>query len=96
MAQRRNKTDSHYQTTLSAVVQVKPRRKRPRNDNVKTRYSGMNFRAAKKLQRRTEDIDWQIRFARMKLHHWHDVDNWNWDALNALLERAKTAHKQLG
>jgi len=33
------------------------------------------FDGDKKLIKRAEDLAWQMNFAKMKLNHWHDLDN---------------------
>lgn len=96
MAQHRHPKDSRPALDLSDIVKTKPRRKASRNDNDKTATSGMTFRAAREYERKMEDLDWQIRFAKMKLHHWRDEDNWRWDPLSAMLNRAKAARQKFG
>lgn len=95
MAQRRSKHKSKPKVDLSRIVQIRPRRKSAGNDNEKTRFSGLKFKEARQLKRRIDDVEWQIRFAKMKLHHWQDVDNWAWDPLKTLLKRAKAARQHL-
>lgn len=96
MAQHRNTKGSGPALDLTTIVKTKPRRKRPGNDNDTSATSGLKFRAARDCERKIADLDWQMRFAMMKLHHWRDEDNWKWDSLNAMLERAKAARRQFG
>ena len=95
MAQRRRNKRPNPKIDLSTVVKKRPRRKLAGNDNTKTRYSGLTFTQARQLERRIKDAAWQIKFAEMKLHHWRDPDNWNWEPLFKLLNQAKETRQQL-
>jgi len=54
------------------------------------------FQGDKKLLKRADDLAWQMNFAKMKLNHWHDLDNLDWESLEALLKSAKADYKDLG
>ena len=95
MAQRTS-TSRRTITTLDWVEKPKPRKRRPTNDNKKTPTSGLRFREQKTRQKRAEDLSWQIKFALMKLRHWHDADNSEWGSLEKLLKAAKTECSNLG
>lgn len=69
-----------------------PSLKSPVNDNKQLATSGLRFREQKVLEKRAEDLSWQLRFAQMKLHHWSNVDNLNWEPLDNL---KKFAEKEL-
>ena len=43
-----------------------------------------------------DDLSWQIKFAKMKLRHWTDVDDLSWDPLDKLLTMAQLDLAKLG
>jgi len=53
------------------------------------------FNGDKKLKKRAADLAWQMNFAKMKLNHWHDIDNLDWAALEALFEDARSGFERL-
>jgi len=53
------------------------------------------FKGDKKLKKRAEDLAWQMNFAKMKLNHWHDLDNLDWAKLEGLFEEARTGFEDL-
>ena len=54
------------------------------------------FKDDKKLKKRAADLAWQMNFAKMKLNHWHDLDNLDFESLECLLDSAASAYKKLG
>ena len=58
--------------------------------------SEVRFEGDKKRKKRANDLAWQMNFAKMKLSHWHDLDNLNWESLEALLKSAKVDYQNLG
>ena len=74
----------------------KPRRKSYGNDNDRTPMSHLPFRVQKLVQRRAADLDWQIKFAQMKLTHWHNPDADHWTPLSYMLENAASERAELG
>ena len=49
----------------------------------------------KKLKKRADDLAWQMNFAKMKLNHWHDLDNFDWESLEDMLKTAKAGYHEL-
>jgi len=58
--------------------------------------SEARFKGDKTLKKRADDLAWQMNFAKMKLNHWHDLDNLDWESLEALLKTAKADYENLG
>jgi len=92
----------NYKTTdfedllgIAFAPKPKPRRKLARNDNGRTPYSGMSFTAAKALQKREADLEWQINFASMKLKRWMNPDMDHWGSLDRMLKIAKAERAAL-
>lgn len=54
------------------------------------------FKDDKKLKKRAADLAWQMNFAKMKLNHWHDLDNLDFESLESLLDSAASDYKKLG
>jgi len=52
-------------------------------------------RGDKKLKKRADDLAWQMNFAKMKLNHWHDLDNLDWESLEELMKTAKAGYQKL-
>ncbi len=95
MAQRTS-TSGQTLTTLDWVEIPTQGDQSPTNDNTRLPSSGLRFREQKSLRRRAGDLSWQMKFAMMKLHHWHDPDNPEWDPLDKFLRVAKAEFKNLG
>ena len=95
MAQRTS-TSNKTVTTLDWVEKPKPRKRRSCNDNKKLPTSGLRFQEQKTRLKRAHDLSWQIKFAKMKLHHWPDVDNTEWSPLDKMLKSAQIEVLSLG
>ena len=88
MARRKSKKKPTFRT-LAWVELPEQKTNVSSNDNKKTPISGLSFRAQKQLDKRADDLSWQIKFAKMKLHHWTDVDDLSWEPLDKLLTMAQ-------
>lgn len=89
MAQRTS-TSKQTITTLNWVELPMSNIRLQTNDNTQVPTSGLRFSEQKTRRRRADDLAWQIKFALMKLHHWSDVDNPEWDPLDKYLKVAQT------
>ena len=95
MAQRISKKKRTL-TNLSWVKTPEQQSKSSINDNRQVATSHLQFREQKNLDKRAEDLSWQLRFAQMKLHHWSNIDNVNWDSLDKLKKIAEGNLADLG
>ena len=95
MARRKSKKKQAFRT-LAWVERPMEKTNVSFNDNKKTSISGLPFRTQKQLGKRADDLSWQIKFAKMKLHHWTDVDDLSWEPLDKLLKMAQLDLAKLG
>ena len=95
MAQR---TSLPGQKTLTVGWVKKPKQEAipPLNDNQQGPLSGLRFQERKARLKRADDLSWQTKFALMKLHHWRDLDNSEWDPLDRYLKAARAELGKLG
>jgi len=80
------------------VKPVKPRRVSANliaNDNVRTRWSHLTWTDQAKLERRLEDLEWQLNYANMKLHNWRNLENGDWVSLLNMRDHARKCLKDL-
>ena len=82
------------------MTQLRPKPTRQkfltRNSAIPKPASNAEFKEDKKLKKRADDLAWQMNFAKMKLNHWHDLDNLDWESLETLLKSAKANYQNLG
>lgn len=88
MARRKSKKKQAFRK-LAWVELSEPKTDESFNDNKRTPISGLTFRVQKQRDKRVDDLSWQIRFAKMKLHHWTDVDDGSWEPLDEFLKMAQ-------
>jgi len=72
-----------------------PQKSLPVPKTIEKPASVERFKGDKKLKKRAEDLAWQMNFAKMKLNHWHDLDNLDWAALEVLFEEARARFEAL-
>ena len=93
---RRNSKKRRVVETSAWVKSPEQNAKLSLNDNTRIATSSLRFREQKSMDKLSDDLSWQIRFAQMKLHHWHDVDNGNWGSLDKLRKIAEGKLNNLG
>ena len=80
------------------VKPVKPRRINASliaNDNLKTQWSNLTWTEQANLERRLEDLEWQLNYANLKLHNWRDLENGNWTSLSDMRDNARKSIKDM-
>ncbi len=80
------------------IKAVRPKRVRASkiaNDNEQTRWSKLPWRQRAMLEKRVDDLEWQLNYANMQLKNWRDLENGSWTALETLRDKARLELKDL-
>ena len=75
------------------IKPVTPRRvsaSKVANDNEETLFSRLKWREQDAIQKRIDDLNWQVSYADNKLRKWRDLENGTWEALQHMRDNAQT------
>ena len=75
------------------IKPVTPRRvsaSKVANDNEETLFSHLKWREQGAIQKRIDDLNWQVSYADNKLSKWRDLENGTWEALQHMRDNAQT------